>query len=62
MILVRVPDAKRAFDGMKARGVLVKNVVDTAPAAGQLPAPDRRHARGEHADAGGLEQPCEASL
>jgi histidinol-phosphate aminotransferase len=26
MILVRVPDAKRAFDGMKARGVLVKNV------------------------------------
>jgi histidinol-phosphate aminotransferase len=26
MILVRVPDAKRAFDGMKASGVLVKNV------------------------------------
>jgi len=26
MILVRVPDARRAFDGMKARGVLVKNV------------------------------------
>jgi histidinol-phosphate aminotransferase len=26
MILVRVPDAKRAFDGMKQRGVLVKNV------------------------------------
>lgn len=26
MILVRVPDAKRCFDGMKARGVLVKNV------------------------------------
>ena len=26
MILARVPDAKRAFDGMKARGVLVKNV------------------------------------
>ena len=26
MILVRVPDAKRAFDGMKARGVLVKNI------------------------------------
>ena len=24
MILVRVPDSKRAFDGMKARGVLVK--------------------------------------
>ena len=26
MILVRVPDAQRAFDGMKARGVLVKNI------------------------------------
>src|SRR5471032_3446710 len=26
MILVRVPDAKRVFDGMKARGVLIKNV------------------------------------
>jgi histidinol-phosphate aminotransferase len=26
MILVRVPDAKRAFDGMKAHGVLVKNI------------------------------------
>ena len=26
MILVRVPDAKRAFEGMKAHGVLVKNV------------------------------------
>jgi histidinol-phosphate aminotransferase len=26
MILVRVPDAKRVFEGMKARGVLVKNV------------------------------------
>jgi histidinol-phosphate aminotransferase len=26
MILVRVPDAARTFDGMKARGVLVKNV------------------------------------
>lgn len=26
MILVRVPDAKRAFEGMKSRGVLVKNV------------------------------------
>jgi histidinol-phosphate aminotransferase len=26
MILVRVPDAKQAFEGMKARGVLVKNV------------------------------------
>jgi histidinol-phosphate aminotransferase len=26
MILVRVPDAKKAFEGMKSRGVLVKNV------------------------------------
>ena len=26
MILVRVPDARRAFDGLKARGVLVKNI------------------------------------
>jgi histidinol-phosphate aminotransferase len=26
MILVRVPDAAKAFEGMKARGVLVKNV------------------------------------
>ena len=26
MILVRVPDAERTFAGMKARGVLVKNV------------------------------------
>jgi histidinol-phosphate aminotransferase len=26
MILARVPDAKRVFEGMKARGVLVKNV------------------------------------
>jgi histidinol-phosphate aminotransferase len=26
MILVRVPDAQKAFEGMKARGVLVKNV------------------------------------
>ncbi len=26
MILVRVPDSKQAFEGMKARGVLVKNV------------------------------------
>jgi histidinol-phosphate aminotransferase len=25
-VLVRVPDATRAFEGMKARGVLVKNV------------------------------------
>ena len=26
MVLVRVPDAQKAFDGLKARGVLVKNV------------------------------------
>jgi histidinol-phosphate aminotransferase len=31
MILVRVPDAKRAFDGMKQRGVLVKNVSGLHP-------------------------------
>ena len=26
MILLRVPDAKKTFDGMKARGVLIKNI------------------------------------
>ncbi|MEO7549306.1 MAG: histidinol-phosphate aminotransferase, partial [Ramlibacter sp.] len=26
MVLVRVPDAQKTFDGMKSRGVLVKNV------------------------------------
>lgn len=31
MILVRVPDAKRCFAGMKARGVLVKNVEGLHP-------------------------------
>lgn len=31
MILVRVPDARRAFAGMKARGVLVKNVEGLHP-------------------------------
>jgi histidinol-phosphate aminotransferase len=31
MILARVPDAKRAFEGMKARGVLVKNVSSLHP-------------------------------
>jgi histidinol-phosphate aminotransferase len=31
MILVRVPDAQRAFDGLKARGVLVKNVSKMHP-------------------------------
>jgi histidinol-phosphate aminotransferase len=31
MVLVRVVDAKRTFDGMKARGVLVKNVAGLHP-------------------------------
>ena len=31
MILVRVPDAAAVFDGMKARGVLVKNVAGLHP-------------------------------
>jgi histidinol-phosphate aminotransferase len=31
MILVRVPDAQKAFDGLKARGVLVKNVSKMHP-------------------------------
>ena len=31
MILVRVPDSQRAFDGMKARGVLVKHVAGLHP-------------------------------
>jgi histidinol-phosphate aminotransferase len=31
MILVRVPDAKRVFEGMKARGVLIKNVSGLHP-------------------------------
>lgn len=31
MILVRVPDSKKAFEGMKARGVLVKNVAFLHP-------------------------------
>jgi histidinol-phosphate aminotransferase len=31
MILVRVPDAKRAFDGMKTRGVLVKHIAGMHP-------------------------------
>ena len=26
MVLIRVPDAAKTFDGMKARGVLIKNV------------------------------------
>ena len=31
MILLRVPDARRIFDGMKARGVLIKNVSGMHP-------------------------------
>jgi histidinol-phosphate aminotransferase len=31
MILARVPDAKRIFEGMKARGVLIKNVSSIHP-------------------------------
>lgn len=31
MVLVRVPDAQRAFDGLKAQGVLVKNVSKMHP-------------------------------
>ena len=31
MILIRVPDAAKTFDGMKARGVLVKNVSKMHP-------------------------------
>ncbi|MBA3771173.1 MAG: histidinol-phosphate transaminase [Ramlibacter sp.] len=31
MVLVRVPDAQKTFDGMKARGVLVKNVSKMHP-------------------------------
>jgi histidinol-phosphate aminotransferase len=31
MILVRVPDAKRAFEGMKARGILVKHIAGLHP-------------------------------
>lgn len=35
MLLVRVPDADRAFAGLKARGVLVKNVSKMHPLLGQ---------------------------
>jgi len=31
MILVRVPDSKSAFEGMKARGVLVKHIAGLHP-------------------------------
>jgi histidinol-phosphate aminotransferase len=35
MILVRVPDSKRAFEGMKARGVLVKHIAGLHPLLAQ---------------------------
>ena len=35
MVLVRVPDAQKSFDGMKARGVLVKNVSKMHPLLAQ---------------------------
>jgi histidinol-phosphate aminotransferase len=35
MVLVRMPDAQKAFDGLKARGVLVKNVSKMHPLLGQ---------------------------
>ncbi|HEY0857705.1 MAG TPA: histidinol-phosphate aminotransferase, partial [Albitalea sp.] len=31
MILARVPDSKKAFEGMRSRGVLVKNVAFMHP-------------------------------
>jgi histidinol-phosphate aminotransferase len=31
MILVRVPDSKRAFEGMKQHGVLVKHIAGLHP-------------------------------
>jgi histidinol-phosphate aminotransferase len=31
MMLVRVPDSARAFEGMKARGVLVKHIAALHP-------------------------------
>jgi histidinol-phosphate aminotransferase len=34
MVLVRVPDAQKAFEGLKARGVLVKNVSKMHPLLG----------------------------
>lgn len=34
MVLVRVPDAQKAFDGLKSRGVLVKNVSKMHPLLG----------------------------
>ena len=40
MILVRVPDAKICFEGMKLRGVLVKHIAGLHPLLRQLPATD----------------------
>jgi histidinol-phosphate aminotransferase len=34
MVLARVPDAQRCFDGLKVRGVLVKNVSKMHPLLG----------------------------
>ena len=31
MILVRVPDSARAFEGLKARGILVKHIASLHP-------------------------------
>lgn len=35
MILIRVPDAQRVFDGLKARGILIKNVSKMHPLLAQ---------------------------
>jgi histidinol-phosphate aminotransferase len=43
MILCACLMRKKTFDGLKARGVLVKNVSKMHPLLAQLPAPDRRH-------------------
>jgi histidinol-phosphate aminotransferase len=50
MILLRVPDSKRAFEGLKARGVLVKHVAGLHPLLAKLPAHHDRHAGREWAD------------
>ena len=31
MVLVRVPDSRRAFEGMKQRGILVKHIAGLHP-------------------------------
>jgi histidinol-phosphate aminotransferase len=53
MILVRVPDAKRVFEGMKARRAGEERV-RPAPLAGQLPAHHHRHAGRKPLDPGRL--------